>query len=69
MQNTHQRDTRCPVYLHPSAFGSRAAVEDLQLRTGLLVIGNPKGRTAAIRPAITAEASEAAAGPLGDDAA
>jgi hypothetical protein len=69
MQTTHQRDTRCPVYLHPSACSSSAAVEDLQLRTGLLVISNAKGRSLAIKPVIIAETSKAAAGSFGGDAA
>lgn len=69
MQITQQSGTRCPVYLHPSACSSPAAVEDLQLRTGLLFVSNPKGPTAAIRPVIIANASESTAGPLGDDAA
>jgi hypothetical protein len=69
MQTTHQRRTPCPVYLHPTACSSRASVEHLQLRTGRLVISNPSGRTAAIKPVFIADASEAASGPIGDDAA
>jgi hypothetical protein len=69
MQITQQSDTRYPIYLPPSACSSSTAVDDLQLRTGLLVDSNPKGRAAAIRPVISANASEATAGRLGDEAA
>lgn len=50
MQTTQHSNTRCPVYLHPSACSSRAAVEAIQLRTGLLVITSAKGRTEAVKP-------------------
>lgn len=50
MQTTQHSNTRCPVYLHPSACSNRAAVEAIQRRTGLLVITTPKGRIAAIAP-------------------
>ncbi|RKS23567.1 hypothetical protein BJ917_2625 [Pseudomonas sp. WPR_5_2] len=58
MQTTQHSNTRCPVYLHPSACSSRAAVEAIQERTGLLVITNPKGRTAAIKHADIASADD-----------
>ncbi len=49
MQTTQHSTTRCPVYLHPAAATSPAAVERIQRSTGLLVIVN-LGR-AAITPA------------------
>lgn len=68
MQTTQHSNTRCLVYLHPSACSSRAAVEAIQHRTGLLVIANSKGRTAAIQPTdITA--ADANTWPFGGDAA
>ena len=68
MQTTQHSNTRCPVYLHPSACSSRAAVEAIQRRTGLLVITNPKGHTVAINPLKTAAADEEFS-PFGGDAA
>lgn len=68
MQTTQQSNTRCPVYLHPSACSSRAVVESIQQRTGLLVITNPKGRTEAIKPSSNCD-TEATTRPLGGDAA
>jgi len=68
MQATQHSNTRCPVYLHPSACSSRVAVEAIQLRTGLLVITNPKGRTATIKPANIA-ATDDSTWPFGGDAA
>ena len=68
MQTTQHSNTRCPVYLHPSACSSRAAVEAIQHRTGLLVITNLKGRTAAIKPMTSAEANGRSS-PFGGDAA
>ena len=68
MQTTQHSTTRCPVYLHPSACSSRAAVEAIQRRTGLLVIAKPKGRTEAINPHTTAAADDSA-WPFGGDAA
>jgi hypothetical protein len=68
MQTTQHINTRCPVYLHPSMCSSRATVEAIQLRTGLLVITTPKGRTAAIKPADIA-ASDDSTWPFGGDAA
>ena len=38
MNLTQHIPTRCPVYLHPSACTSPAAVEAIQRKTGLLVI-------------------------------
>jgi hypothetical protein len=68
MQTTQHSNTRSPVYLHPSACSSRAAVEAIQERTGLLVITNPKGRTASIKNADIASADDSS-WPLGGDAA
>ena len=68
MQTTQHSNTRCPVYLHPSACSSRAAVEAIQRRTGLLVITNPKGRTEAIKPLNTAAVDDSS-WPFGGDAA
>jgi hypothetical protein len=68
MQTTQHSNTRCPVYLHPSACSSRAAVEAIQRRTGLLVITNPKGRGEAIKPLNTAAADDSS-WPFGGDAA
>ncbi|MFJ3375507.1 hypothetical protein ACIPLA_11390 [Pseudomonas sp. NPDC086112] len=67
MQTQHSK-TRCPVYLHASACSSRAAIETIQLRTGLLVITTSKGRIATIKPADIAALDEAPA-PFGGDAA
>ncbi|WP_426177729.1 hypothetical protein [Pseudomonas sp. TWRC1-2] len=66
MQTTQHSNTRCPVYLHPAAATSPAAVERIQRNTGLLVIVN-LGR-ATIAPAPTATASDDL-GPWGGDAA
>lgn len=68
MQTTQHSNPRCPVYLHPSACSSRAAVEAIQQRTGLLVITSPKGRTAAIKP-IDAATSRDCTLPFDGDAA
>lgn len=68
MQTTQHSNTRCPVYLHPTACSSRAAVEDIQRRTGLLVISSPKGRTEAIKPFDSA-ATDDSTWPFGGDAA
>lgn len=68
MQTTQHSNTRCPVYLHPSACSSRAAVETIQRRTGLLVITSPKGRSEAIKPLNTAAADDSS-WPFGGDAA
>ncbi|AZC55415.1 hypothetical protein [Pseudomonas chlororaphis] len=64
MQTTTQHsNTRCPVYLHPAACTSPAAVEAIQRQTGLLVIIN--GR----RSTITAPKPAGDFGPFGGDAA
>ena len=68
MQITQQSNTRCPVYLHPSACSSPAAVEAIQHRTGLLVIINPKGHTEFKQPAGT-PAADTSTWPFGGDAA
>lgn len=68
MQTTQHSNTRCPVYLHPSACSNRAAVEAIQRRTGLLVITTPKGRTEAVQPLNTVEADDGFS-PFGGDAA
>jgi hypothetical protein len=68
MQTTQHSNTRCPVYLHPSACSSRAAVEAIQRRTGLLVITTAKGRTEAVKPFDNA-AAEDTSWPFGGDAA
>ena len=68
MQTTQHSSTRCPVYLHPSACSNRSAIEAIQQRTGLLVITNPKGRTAAIKPTDVASTSDCT-WPFGGDAA
>ncbi|AWY39438.1 hypothetical protein DKY63_05785 [Pseudomonas putida] len=66
MQTTQHSNTRCPVYLHPSACSNRAAVEAIQRRTGLLVITTPKGRAAIVESAHTVADSSL---PFGGDAA
>jgi len=68
MQTTQHSNTRCPVYLHPAACSSRAAVEAIQRRTGLLVITAPKGRTEAIQ-AFNTTAADDSHSPFGGDAA
>lgn len=68
MQTTQHSNTRCPVYLHPTACSSRAAVEEIQRRTGLLVISTPKGRTEAIKP-LGGAATDDSTWPFGGDAA
>lgn len=43
MSSTQHSPTRCPVYLHPAAATSPAAVSSIQQATGLLVIiGGPQ---------------------------
>jgi len=68
MQTTQHSTTRCPVYLHPSACSSRAAVEAIQRHTGLMVITSRKGRPEAIKPLNTA-ATDDSSSPFGGDAA
>lgn len=66
MQTTTQHSpTRCPVYLHPAACTSPAAVEAIQQRTGLLVIITPDRRTAKA----AAQPAAFEPGPFGGDAA
>ncbi|MNF73207.1 hypothetical protein D3C84_552030 [compost metagenome] len=67
MQTTQHSTTRCPVYLHPSACSSRAAVEAIQRQTGLLVIISPKDRTEAIKSCNPA--TDDSTCPFGGDAA
>ena len=61
--NSTQHSAPCQVYLHPAACSSRAAVEAIQRRTGLLIITSPKGRAKAVK------ASNATGAPFGGDAA
>lgn len=68
MQTTQHGNTRCPIYLHPAACSSPAAVEAIQRRTGLLVITTPKGHTKAIQPVNTAVTDENGS-PFGGSAA
>lgn len=68
MQTTQHSNSRCPVYLHPSACSSRAAIEAIQHRTGLLVITNTKGLTEAIKPFENTGADDNT-WPFGGDAA
>lgn len=65
MQTT-QHNNRCPVYLHPAAATSPAAVERIQRSTGLLVIVNLGRVTMSnARTAVIADDQ----GPWGGDAA
>lgn len=66
MQTTQHSANRCPVYLHPAAITSPAAVEAIQRSTGLLAIINI-GRTATTLP--TRPVATDDLGPLGGDAA
>lgn len=50
MQTTQHSTTGCPVYLHPAAFPSPAAVQAIQRNTGLLVITNLNSRPLAAPP-------------------
>lgn len=65
LTTTQHSTTRCPVYLHPAACTSPAAVDAIQRQTGLLVIITPGRRapTAAEQPAAFKP------GPFGGDAA
>ena len=65
MQTTQLSNTRCPVYLHPAAATSPAAVERIQRRTGLLVIVNLGRATNAPAPAAAPDDQ----GPWGGEAA
>lgn len=65
MPNAQHSTTRCPVYLHPAACTSPAAVEAIQKHTGLLVIVTPGARLASAKaPTATADL-----GPFGGDVA
>lgn len=66
MQTTQHSNTRCPVYLHPAAATSPAAVERIQRSTGLLVIINLGRATIAPAPAAIATNDQ---GPWNGDAA
>lgn len=48
---TAQHCNRCPVYLHPAAAKSKASIEAIQRRTGLLIITSPKQRHAQFQQA------------------
>lgn len=65
MQTT-QQNNRCPVYLHPAAATSPAAVERIQRSTGLLVIVNLGRATIAPTPATVTTDDQ---GPWGGNAA
>lgn len=64
MQTTQHSNTRCPVYLHPAAATSRAAVIAIQQTTGLLVITNTRSKTRSAHLVDNTETS-----PWGGDAA
>ena len=66
MKTTLHSNTRCPVYLHPAACTSPAAIKLIQQRTGLLVIVNLGRPTIAVQPASVATNDF---GPWGGDAA
>ena len=66
MNITQHSNTRCPVYLHPAAATSPAAVERIQRSTGLLVIVNLGRATIAPSPAASVSSNQ---GPWGGDAA
>lgn len=66
MQTTQHSNTRCPVYLHPAAATSPAAVERIQRSTGLLVIVNLGRATIAPAPVTVIPGDQ---GPWGGDAA
>ncbi|MBN4176236.1 hypothetical protein GSU75_03485 [Pseudomonas savastanoi pv. phaseolicola] len=64
MQTT-QRNTRCPVYLHPTAASNRESIATIQRLTGLLLIIPPKKSDAKAAPAPAVDDF----GPWGGDAA
>lgn len=66
MNITQHSNNRCPVYLHPAAATSPAAVERIQRSTGLLVIVNLGRATIAQAPAAVVSDDQ---GPWGGDAA
>lgn len=59
---TAQHNNRCRIFLHPAAATSKASIEAIQRRTGLLIITSPKQRNAQL-----AQADDM--GPWGGDAA
>ncbi|HCL4243134.1 TPA: hypothetical protein N2C49_003040 [Pseudomonas aeruginosa] len=61
----HTPKVRCPVYLHPAAATSRAAVEAIQADTGLLVIVSTSQRACLYQPRPVAPSTEAESGPWG----
>lgn len=61
----HTPKVRCPVYLHPAAATSPAAVEAIQARTGLLVIIGTSQRACLTQPRPVAPSTEADSGPWG----
>ena len=66
MNITQHSNTSCPVYLHPAAATSPAAVERIQRTTGLLVIVNLGRATIAPTPTDVTSNEE---GSWGGDAA
>lgn len=66
MQTTQHSHTRCPVYLHPAAATSPAAVERIQRSTGLLVIVNLGRATMSTAPTVVIADDQR---PWGGDAA
>lgn len=66
MNITQHSNTRCPIYLHPAAATSPAAVERIQRSTGLLVIVNLGRVTMSTAPVAVIADDQ---GPWGGDAA
>lgn len=66
MNITQHRKTRCPVFIHPTAATSPAAVERIQRSTGLVVIVNLGRVTMSPAPAAVSADDQ---GPWGGDAA
>ncbi|EPM53827.1 hypothetical protein A264_26262 [Pseudomonas syringae pv. actinidiae ICMP 19071] len=64
MQTT-QRNTRCPVYLHPAAASNRKSIAAIQRLTGPLLIVQPKSNAAKAAHAPAVDDF----GPWGGDAA
>lgn len=64
MQTPQHSNTRCPVYLHPAAATSLAAVTAIQQTTGLLVITSPRGKSSTAQLVGTPDTS-----PFGGDVA
>ena len=61
----HLTQARCPVYLHPAAATSPAAVEAIQARTGLLVIIGTSQRACLTQPRPVTLSTEADSAPWG----